>query len=109
AQAVDDAAQLDRAIFEPVVRAEHEYISLILIGRDRAILDQDCFVLAAAEQLNPREEPGGEDALSVGEYRADANGAGRGVDLVVDEVDVALVRKSRFVGEPDAYRIRRVA
>ena len=56
AQSVDAAPELDGPVFELVVGAEHEHELLALIGADRAILDQDGIVLAAAEQLHAREQ-----------------------------------------------------
>ena len=50
------AAELDRAIFELVVGAEHEHEALALIRSDGAILDQNGLVLAAAEQLDARKQ-----------------------------------------------------
>ena len=41
AQAVNHAARLDPAVFDLIVRAQHQHVFLILIGVDGAVVDQD--------------------------------------------------------------------
>ena len=50
------------------------------------------------------KRPGVNEAVLVGEDGAGADGAGLRVELVVDEVDVALVGKPVLVGEAEVHR-----
>ena len=85
-----------------------EHVFLVLIGIDRAIVDQDRRVLAARQQLHPGEQARRELPVLVGEYCACADRTGLRIELVVEEVDGARVRETFLVGEADTHWIRRV-
>src|SRR5258708_29033527 len=57
AQPVDHAAELDAAILHLVIRPQQEDVLLVLVGVDGTIVDQNRRILAAPEQLHPREHP----------------------------------------------------
>src|SRR5690606_20229704 len=97
AQAVDHPAQLHVLAHCGVVRPEHVDVLAVLVGEHGLVVDQLGLELAAALHLHAGEQAGGEHAVGVGQHRAGADGAGGRIDLVVDEVHRALVRKALFV------------
>ena len=59
-EAVDDAAELDRAVLDGAVGLEHQHELLVLVGADGARRAPACRVLPAADQLDAGEEARGE-------------------------------------------------
>src|SRR5690606_26712886 len=59
---------------------------------------------AAADQLEAGVQAGGELALAVVEHGAAADGAGARVDLVVEEVQLPLMRVAGLAGQAEVYR-----
>src|ERR1700692_2409267 len=108
-QTVDDAAKLHLTIFDHVVGTQHENVFLALIGVDGSIVDQDRRVFAAAEQLDPGEQPRRVLAILVLQNRAGAYRTGLRIQLVVDEIDGARVRKAFLVGQSNLNGIGRIA
>lgn len=104
AQAFQFRAQLDGAVLHGVVLVEDQDELLAQIGTDRFVLDQRGRVGAAADQLEARIETGGEAAVTVVEHRTATDGAGARVDLVVEEVQLALVRVPGFAGQAEVHR-----
>ena len=102
---VDDPAQFDPAIVDGAVGLEDVDELPVLVGADRAIADQHRVERSAAQELNAREHARREVAVLVAEDRARTDGPGVGVELVVDEVDVAAVRKAGLVREAHSHRV----
>src|ERR1700730_4415385 len=59
------ASEFHLAILDLVVGAEQQHVLLVLIGIDRAVLDQDGRILAAHQQLHPCEQAGCELSVLV--------------------------------------------
>ena len=96
---VEDAARRDGPILQLVVGAQHQDEILTLIGAHGAVFDEDGVVLAAAEQLDAGKHSGRELAVLVFEHCPGPDRPGADIELVVDEVHVAFVRKPLLVGE----------
>ncbi len=47
-------------------------------------------------------------AVLIVEHGAGTNGAGLGIDMIVDEVEHAFMREARFVGEADLHPMTRI-
>src|SRR6186713_2224370 len=107
AHAVDQRARLDLAKLRLAVRADDVDELLRLVGADRAIGDQHRVVRGCVLHPQLRAQPGREQALRVIEARPQADRAGLRIEPVVDEVDLAGVRKALLVGEAetDARRL----
>ena len=120
-QAVDDhplarlQAVLDRP--QPVVQRPHadragddlvlvvddveDLLALVVV--EGAVADQQGLVGRADGHPDAGEEARGERLVLVGEHAADAQGAGLRVDLVVHEVDRALVGKPLLGGQAQRH------
>ena len=72
---------------------------LALVGVDGAVSDQQGVVGLTDGHTDAGEEAGGERLVLVGEHAPDAQGAGFRIDLVVLEIDRALVGKSLLSGQ----------
>ena len=83
-------------------------ILLRLIGSNRAVRHQQRIVLAA-EQPKPAEKSRRQEAILVVEDRAAANGAGLGIEHVVDKIHSAVMLVIGLVGEPHRDRILHIA
>src|SRR5262249_49190840 len=101
AQAVDDGPQFDELGADRAVVSDGEHDLARLIGHDRAVRNEQRLMLAA-EQAQSAEESWRQEPVLVVEYCAAANGAGLGIEHVVDEVHPPLVLELGLVGE--AYR-----
>ena len=105
AQAVDDRTQ--RHVLRPrdVLAVDHEHELAHLLGADGDVRHQQRLVGGRDRHLDAREHAGRERAVGIGELGAAADGAGRAVDGVVDEVHLALVRELGLVDqlEPDRH------
>src|SRR5262249_31513221 len=108
AQAVDDGPELDELGADRAVVGHREHDLARLIRRDRTVRNEQRLVLAA-EQAQPAEESRRQEPVLVVEYGAAANGAGLGIEHVVDEVHPPLVLELGLVGEAYRHRVLHVA
>ena len=90
AQSFDDRTELDQLGADRAVVGDGEHDLARLIGRDRAVGHEQRVVLAA-EQPQPSEEAGREQSILVVEDGAAADGAGLGIEHVVDEIHPAVM------------------
>src|SRR5579883_3142728 len=81
-----------------VVLHDHDLL-LRLIGYHRGVRDQDRPIGLRAGYADPAELPGRQEEIGIWKHRSHADGAGKPVDLVVDEVELALVGPASFVGK----------
>ena len=95
-----DRPELDPLDADRAVVGDGEDDLVGLIGDNRAV-GQKQRVMLAAEQSQPPEEPRRQKAVLVLEDRAAADGAGLGVDDVVDKVHPPDVLVFGLVGEPN--------
>ena len=102
AQAVDDGPERDGAVIRLVVGIDDHDVFLVLVGADGAVIDQHRRLRRRAADAHLGVEAGGELAGGIVEDRADADRAGGRVELVVDRVEMALVRIAVLVGEAHA-------
>src|SRR5687767_8085313 len=109
AQAALEIARLDDALLRQVVVTERPHEPPRLVAQDGAVGHEQRLELAGAEELQAAELPRCEETARIGDERAAADGAGRGVDPVVDEVHRADVRERWLVEEADADGIGRIA
>src|SRR6185312_17343351 len=72
-----------------VVGVDDENVFTRLLGADRGIRNEQRLIGRGSRHAHAREQAGREHAIGIVEYRAAANGAGRAVDDVVDEVHPA--------------------
>src|SRR6476469_5243617 len=109
AQAIDRRAQLDGAVFGLAVGRDHVDELAVLVGADRAVADQDRALAGrlVAGQLNPCEQARHQRVVAVVEGGAHAHAAGLGVQAVVDEFELALMREAVFIGQADFHADRR--
>ena len=84
--------KIDRPVFERVVGLQHQHEFLAEIGADRAFVDEDGVVAVAATSLMRANKPGREAPVLVVEHGARADRAAARVDLVVEEVEMPLMR-----------------
>ncbi|MNV94506.1 hypothetical protein D3C71_1893130 [compost metagenome] len=89
AQAFDLRPQFNGAIDRCVVGVHHQHELLAQVRAHRFVRDQHRRIGATAHQFQAGIKAGGVFALAVIEHRATTDGAGLGVDLVVDEVHLA--------------------
>jgi len=108
AQPIGEAAERDVLAQGLVLRTDYIDVLAILVGHDRLVVDQHCPELGAAPKLHARVQTRGERAVGIRHHRTQVDRAGGRVDLVVDEVDRAGIRKAHVVGKPYAHRIARV-
>ena len=99
AQAIRHGAKFYRPVFERVIFAEHKNVFLIQVRDDGFIFCQAAVVLLTALQLDSCEKPGREGEIFIWECSAQANRAGAGIDLVIDEIHAARMGKSSFIRE----------
>ena len=93
AVAVDQPAELDGAILDGAVGLDDQHELLVLVGADGAVGDDGGLIGGAADQLQPGEQPGGERWFGFGKTARARTVPLRGIQLVVEEVDVAFVRE----------------
>mmetsp|Transcript_53691 Transcript_53691/g.126356 ORF Transcript_53691/g.126356 Transcript_53691/m.126356 type:complete len:528 (-) Transcript_53691:1334-2917(-) len=99
AHAVDQRTRRDRAWLHDVVGADDQHDLAGLIGRDGPLGHQNAAVAGTAGELDAGVQARRELAGLVVEHRAHADGCGGGVESVVDEVELAGVRKAVLVGQ----------
>src|SRR6185437_2574381 len=89
AQAVEQGAGVHLAVLHLVFLVDHIDELVAQIGADGAVVDQDARPCLPALQLHAGVQAGGVEPVGVVEHRAQADRAGAGVQLVVDEVEAA--------------------
>ncbi len=99
AQAVVERPQPDGAGDHLVLLVDDVEDLLALVGVDGAVSDQQGVVGLTDGHTDAGEEAGGERLVLVGEHAPHAQGAGSRIDLVVLEIDRALVGKSLLSGQ----------
>src|SRR5471032_2962151 len=102
ARAVDDGTELDQPVQHLVAGAQQHYVAVVLVGADRLVVDQQRGDRLAAGGAHPRVHAGQQHAVRVVEDGAHADGAGDGVELVVEGLDAAAVRIAGLGGQADA-------
>ena len=102
-------AQFDFAAGNRVVRSHDQKETLILFRADRQIRHEQRLVRSAAVDAHAGEDTGRERAVLVRKHAAELNGAGAGVEAVVDEIDEARVRKRSLIFQLDVTRDLRLA
>src|SRR5262245_42915589 len=100
-QTVDNRPQFDPTILRSVLVIDHEGEALCLITADCRIWDHHRAVLAAARQTDAREEAGRKGQTWVRDDRSRGHRAGVRVEPIVDEIEVTLTGKSRFIRQPE--------
>src|SRR5450830_365879 len=109
AHAIDQGARLDGPLFDDVVLADDEDHLAGLVGGNRPVADDDGRVLAAADQLDAGEQAGRIKPILVVEHGTPADRGGGGIETVVNEIHLASVRKTLFVGQAQVHGIRCIA
>ena len=90
----------DPPIFDGVVGIDHENEVLRLIGAHRLIREKQRLIFAAARDTDPRKEPGAQHQGRIGENGSPKRGARVGIEPVIDEIEKAVMWKSRFIPQP---------
>src|SRR5882724_6758078 len=109
AQTVAHRSQLHLAVFHGVLVIDHEGEALRLIGAEGLVREQQRLVLATPRDTDARKEAGGQHELRVGEYGPSHHRAGVRIEPIINEIDIALVRKSRFIRQRQIGGIAYVA
>src|SRR5690606_19909421 len=109
AQAVGHAPDHDVAALRLAFAVHDVDVLAVLVGEHGLVVDQRRLEAAAARQAHAGVQARGEAAVGVVQHGAGADGAGATVDLVVEEVDRALVREAGLVGQRDLHRQRALA
>src|SRR5579859_3303523 len=109
AQTVDHAPEFYLAVFDLIVGTEQQYVFLALVGIHGTVFDQDRRIFSTGEELYARKQAGGEPTLLVLQHGARPDGAGLGIQLIVDEIDRPGMGKSLLIGQSDLNGIARSA
>ena len=80
-----------------------------LLGADRGIGHQQRLIRRRGGHPHPREHSGHEQAVGIGEHGTAADGAGRAVDDVVDEIHPSVVAEVLLVDQLQVHRRRGAA
>src|SRR5258705_2304933 len=109
AQAVDDRPERD--VFRPgdVLGVDDQHELAHLFGPDGGFGHEQRIPGRCSRHPDARKHARGELSVRVGEYGACADGAGRPIDRVVGEIQLAPMRKRRLVGELEFDRRRQSA
>ncbi len=83
-------AERDRAVLRAAVGADDHDELLVLVGSDRAFVHHHQRLLSGLPHSQPRELARNQPAVVVAESGAHADRAALPVDLIIDELDVAL-------------------
>ncbi len=100
---------MHRPVLDLVAGAHYQHVAHGLIGADRAVVDEDGFVLSGTHQFYAGKKARGEGPIVVVEQRAAADGARGRIERVVDEHYDPRVRIAVLVGEPHQHGVARVA
>ena len=101
AETIGDGAGLHGTILEGVFLAEDENIFLVEVGDNGGVVREAAHVRAGTLEANANEEAGSEGKIFVGEGGANADGAGGGADLIINEGNATDVGEIVFVGESE--------
>ena len=104
AQAVDERPERDRARFDLPVGADHQHEAAVEIGADGAVLDQHAGYVAVPGRRRRTNSPGVRRWSGLRKTARPRIVPVDGIELVVEELQRALVRERRFVGERHADR-----
>ncbi|MCY1400589.1 hypothetical protein D9M71_156830 [compost metagenome] len=83
------AAKLQASVLDPIVFADQQHEAAVLIGRDHRLVHQRGLVRIADLYSNPGLQTGYQATVRVRQQRADAQGAGTGIQLVVQGIQLA--------------------
>src|SRR5699024_1920870 len=92
-QIADRPAQRHPPILDLVLLVQDIYKTVIEVGADRAVVDQHHVPRLAHDQLQMHEQAGCQASLRIVELGSYANGAGTGIERVVDEIDTPTKRE----------------
>ena len=107
AHGADQRAGLDFARLDQLVGADHQHDLAGLVGGDGAVRHHGRLVRLAGADLDARRQARREAAVLVVEDGAQLHAAGGRVEAVVDEIDLAGVRKALLVEQAHLHRGRR--
>src|SRR5262249_16695702 len=82
-------AHVDVALLARVVGADHEDVAAALVGGDRPLRNEQPLARPADRDADAHEQAGRQQVVGVGQFAAQEDGAGAGVDAVVAELDDA--------------------
>ena len=105
-QSVDAHTQGNRPVLESAVGLQDQHEFLAEVIADSTLVDEYGVVAVIGDQLDACEQTGSEAAVLVVEDRAGMNGAAARVDLIVDEIQHAFVRKTLFADQAHEHRTR---
>src|SRR5262249_20650027 len=94
----------DVALARDTVGIDEEHVFAGLLAADRRVGNEQRLVDGRARHAHAREHAGREHTVRGGELGAAANGAGRAVDDVVDDIHVAAVLEFALVDELEAHQ-----
>ena len=97
-------ADLDALLHDLVIGRHDEHIAAGLVARHHAVGHHQSRPGLGQRHAQPREQAGQEDALGIGEHRAQLQRAAAGVESRAGEVERPLVRVTRSGLQPDVYR-----
>ncbi len=97
AQAVIIASQNHLSVFDLVIGPDHEDEFLVLIGGNGAVAHHQLFIRFRFAEADADKLAGNEPAVRIVDCGANADRAGRGIDLIVDELDMTGNRGA-FIG-----------
>ena len=109
AQALIERPEHHRPCLHRVVGLDHEHDLARLVGGDRGIRNQQRLIGRAADQPDAAELAGQDREILVRDHGAAAQRAGRDIEAVVEEVDLALMRRLGLAGQRHLHRVRGVA
>ena len=101
AKTIGDGTGLHGTILESIFLAEDENIFLVEVGDNGGVVREAAHVRAGTFEANANEEARSEGKIFVGEGGANADGAGGGADLIINEGNATDVREIVFVGESE--------
>src|SRR5580704_14790959 len=103
-QAVDDRPERD--VFRPgdVLGVDHQHELARLLGSDGGVGHEQFILGRCSRHPDTRKHAGREPTARIGEHGAGADGAGGAIDGVVDEINLAVVRKRRLTDELESDR-----
>ena len=95
----DGAVDADKPQLDGRVRPDHEHVRAVLPDLDRRARHDDRVRLDSERQGDVDELPGPQAGVVVCKLRLERNGAGRDIDLIVDEDQRAGDRGLRLAGD----------
>src|SRR5271169_886194 len=103
-QAIDNRPERD--VFRPgdVLGVDHQHELAHLLGPDGGVGHEQFILGRRSRHPNTRKHPGREPTARIGEHGAGADGAGGAIDGVVDEINLAVMRKRRLTDQLERDR-----